>query len=76
MSEELLTKTFLDAKDVCVLFNCCKTNAYKIINDLNGKLEKEGYLTIRGKVLTTFLLDKYYMKDGLNFHNESWKAKK
>jgi len=69
-------KTFLDSKDICSIFGCCKTKSYGIINSLNLQLEKEGKSTFKGKVLAIALFDRYGMTDNLERHNEFFKIQK
>lgn len=33
---------------------------YKVIADLNGQLEKDGYMIVRGKVSRAFFEEKFY----------------
>lgn len=53
------SKTFLDVNDVVKIFNCCKSKAYKIINDINEELSKKGKSYYSGKVLAVALYKKY-----------------
>ena len=41
--------------DVMALLECSETYAYGIIRKLNAELEKQGYITVRGKVPKTYL---------------------
>lgn len=41
---------FLEAKDVSELLNIAVSTAYKVMQDLNDELKRDGYITISGKV--------------------------
>lgn len=40
----------LDVREVMERLRVSQSGAYKIVRELNQELEKEGFLTIRGKV--------------------------
>ena len=40
---------FIKATEVAEIMDVSRAYAYRIINRLNGELEKEGYLTLSGK---------------------------
>ena len=46
---------YYKAADVMILLECSETYAYKIIKQLNAELEKDGFITVRGKVPKAFL---------------------
>lgn len=45
---------FYTAEDVAEIMQISKAKAYEIIRELNGEMEKMGYLTVRGRVNSTF----------------------
>ncbi|MDO4206571.1 MAG: DNA-binding protein [Lachnospiraceae bacterium] len=45
---------FYTADDVAEIMQISKPKAYEIIRELNGELEKMGYLTVRGRINSTF----------------------
>ena len=53
-------KLFLKASDICELLEVKQTSAYEIIGNLNKELEDQGYLTLRGKVLTKYFVKHFY----------------
>ena len=53
-------KTLLTATDVAEILGMSKSYCYKVIAKLNTQLEKEGYMTIRGKVSKAYFEEKYY----------------
>ena len=59
-------KRFLNVGDVCELMECSQSKAYCIIKQLNGELEKKGYLTMAGKVNTKYFFDRFYGGSSLN----------
>lgn len=54
------TRKMLSAKEVAELLDISTSYAYKIIEQLNGELEKSGYLTIHGKVDSLYLNRRYF----------------
>ena len=51
---------YYTAKDIMDILGISKTNAYKIIRQLNGELMKMGYLVVTGKVSRKFFNEKFY----------------
>lgn len=45
-----LSMSFYTAEDICNLTGISKSLAYQLIIKLNDELQKEGYITFRGKV--------------------------
>ncbi|MBE6017916.1 MAG: DNA-binding protein [Lachnospiraceae bacterium] len=45
---------FYNADDVAEIMQISKAKAYEIIRELNGEMEKMGYLTVKGRVNSTF----------------------
>ncbi|WP_206080578.1 DNA-binding protein [Massilimicrobiota sp. SW1139] len=58
-----MKKMFYDVDDVAELLGGPKTksNAYKIIGELNKKQKEAGWLVIPGKINKDFLLDNIYI---------------
>ena len=54
------TRKLLNAKEVAELLGISNSYAYKVIEKLNGELEKAGYLTISGKVDSLYLMKRYF----------------
>ncbi len=50
MSEKL----FLTVDDVAVELQVSKSKAYQIVRELNADLQKQGYLTVAGRVNAAF----------------------
>ena len=57
MEEE---KRFLSVADVTEIMECSKSQAYKIIRQLNDELKEKGYRVISGKVPTKYFEEKFY----------------
>lgn len=55
-----LTDYLMNADDVSKEFGISKGFAYKIIRELNQELQKEGYLTISGKIPKAYLQTRFY----------------
>lgn len=53
-------RKLLNAKEVAELLGISNSYAYKVIDKLNGELEKAGYLTISGKVDSLYLMKRYF----------------
>lgn len=53
----------LDVNQVMVILNCGKTRAYDSIKILNKELEKEGYLTIQGRIPAEYLAERFKLDD-------------
>jgi len=69
MENNIVQKTFLDADDICSIFNCCKTKSYQIINDINRQLMKKGYMTFKGRVLADEVYRSFNMSNYLDKHD-------
>lgn len=50
----------MTAQDISNLLGISRSKAYKIIKELNTKLQKDGYLVIPGKVSLKYFEEKYY----------------
>lgn len=53
-------RKLLNAKEVAEVLGISNSYAYKVIDKLNGELEKAGYLTISGKVDSLYLMKRYF----------------
>ena len=53
-------RKMLNAKEVAEGLEISNSYAYKIIDQLNGELQKAGYLTIPGKVDSLYLEKRYF----------------
>lgn len=53
-------RKLLNAKEVAELLGISNSYAYKVIDKLNGELEKAGYLTISGRVDSLYLMKRYF----------------
>lgn len=47
-------KSFMTVEEVAEELRISKSKAYQIVRQLNAELQKQGYLTIAGRVNTTF----------------------
>lgn len=57
-------RKMLNAKEVAEVLEISNSYAYKIIDQLNGELQKAGYLTIPGKVDSLYLEKRYFPSEG------------
>lgn len=54
----------LKAEQVAEVLNCAKATAYKIIERLNKELEKDGYITVTGRISKNYLYERFNIKTG------------
>jgi len=54
-------KKFLNADDVAVLMDISKSTAYAVISKLNKDLQKQGKITIHGKISRRYLEENIYL---------------
>ena len=47
-------KSFLNVDEVAVELQVSKSKAYQIVRELNADLQKQGYLTVAGRVNAAF----------------------
>lgn len=61
-----MSKQVLTAQDIAEICQISTSKAYQVIRRLNDELEKEGYLTFRGRVSRAYFYEKMYgMKEGI-----------
>lgn len=53
-------RLFMNAQEVADSLGTSKAYAYKLIQKLNEDLEKEGYITIQGRISKAYLFSKVY----------------
>lgn len=46
--------SFMTVDEVAAELRISKSRAYQVVRDLNKELQKQGYLTVAGRVSTTF----------------------
>lgn len=56
-------KRFLSAKEVGEIMGRSTSYAHRYICQLNEELEKKGYLTIKGRVVSTYFYERFFDKD-------------
>ncbi len=55
---------FINADDVAKELGISKSQAYKVIRDMNTELAKKGYMTIAGRVSKYYFQERFYgMRD-------------
>ena len=47
-------KSFMTVEEVAVEVRVSKSKAYQIVRELNVEMQKQGYLTVAGRVNATF----------------------
>jgi transcriptional antiterminator len=60
MKKKMKNKLFLNVDEVMNLLEVSKYKAYDIISKLNEELEEKGYLIIKGKIPTTYFMERFY----------------
>ena len=60
MSQE---KRFLSCADIIEITGLSKSKTYSLIRELNEELEKKGFLTVRGKVISPYFYERFFGKD-------------
>lgn len=53
----------LNVRQVMEILNCSQSMAYKSIKTLNKELEKDGFLTMQGRVPAEYLANRYKLDD-------------
>lgn len=62
-----MTKTTLiNANEVAEILGTSKSHAYKLVQQLNDELKKQGYIVIAGKVSRAYFEEKIYGLQGGN----------
>lgn len=57
-------KRFLNAADVAAYLGISVSKAYRIIRGMNAELKNQGYLTMAGKVSSSYFYQKIYGIEG------------
>ena len=47
-------KSFMTVEEVATELRVSKSKAYQIVRELNAEMQKQGYLTVAGRVNATF----------------------
>ena len=53
-------ESFLKAEDVAKELGISKSQAYKVIRNMNKELESKGYMTIIGRVSRYYFQERFY----------------
>ena len=56
-------RSFMTVDEVANELRVSKSKAYQIVRELNAELQKKGYLTVKGRVNTTFFHKKVCYSD-------------
>lgn len=56
-------KSFMTVEEVAEELRVSKSKAYQIVRELNAELQKQGYMTVAGRVSTTFFHKKVCYSD-------------
>lgn len=55
-----MEKIYYSAEDIATMLDVSKAKAYNIIKSMNTNLERQGYLTIPGKVSIAYFCERWY----------------
>ena len=50
----MMEKSFMTVEEVAAELRVSKSKAYQIVRELNAEMQKQGYLTVAGRVNATF----------------------
>lgn len=53
-------KQFYNAQEVMEMLGVSSSKAYQLIRTMNEELQKDGYLTVRGKVPVAYLEKRFF----------------
>lgn len=59
----MVEKSFMTVEEVAAELRVSKSKAYQIVRELNAELQKQGYLTVAGRVNATFFRKKVCYSD-------------
>lgn len=59
----MVEQSFMTVDEVAAELRISKSKAYQIVRELNVELQKQGYLTVLGRVNTTFFHKKVYYSE-------------
>lgn len=59
-TNEHIEQRFLFEQDIEKILNISRASAYRVIKHLNNELQKEGYLTVAGRIPTKYFYQRYY----------------
>lgn len=58
-----MTKQIYNAKDLKEVLGVSESKAYQLIRKMNEELKAEGYLTIRGKIPSSYVSKRFFGMD-------------
>ena len=59
----MVEKSFMTVEEVAAELRVSKSKAYQIVRELNAELQKQGYLTVAGRVNAKFFHKKVCYSD-------------
>ena len=59
----MVEKSFMTVEEVAAELRVSKSKAYQIVRELNAELQKQGYLTVAGRVNAIFFHKKVCYSD-------------
>lgn len=57
--DSIRERTHLTAEDIAYLLSRSYTVAYRVLNDLNADLKREGFYTVKGRIPKKYFCDKF-----------------
>jgi sugar-specific transcriptional regulator TrmB len=55
-----MKKMYFTAQEISELIGVSRSQAYKIIQNLNVELEAKGFITVQGKIPKKYFAERYY----------------
>lgn len=55
-----MKKAMYDARELAEVLGCSESKSYQFIKQLNEELQKDGYLTIRGKISRAYADKRFF----------------
>ena len=61
LPQDIMTKKFLNASDIIEIMQVSRSTAYRIMKTLNDELNKQGKITVPGKVSAKCFFERVYV---------------
>jgi hypothetical protein len=67
----MMQSIFMNAAEVMEGLGISSSSAYNVISILNEEMDKEGFLTLRGRVNRRYFEDRLYLQNGITKSREN-----
>lgn len=58
--DDSMEKQFMNAAELCSMMGVSESKAYDLIRTMNSELQRDGYLTVRGRVPTAYVKKRFF----------------